>query len=82
MANNKRIEPAEQVEQIEQPETRVQEVQKSSTNSVKFRKEKLLTFKKYANRVDLLNVLLDGEKDYGFDEVDAIIANFLKGKVK
>lgn len=50
--------------------------------SITFTKEKLLKFKRYRNRIDLLNALLDDTRAYTFEEVDALIDNFMKGKVK
>lgn len=49
---------------------------------ITFTKDKILTFKKYSHRIDLLTVLLDENKAYTTDEVDALIDNFMKGKVK
>ena len=45
-------------------------------------KENILKFKRYRNRVDLLNALLEDNKAYTIDEVDALIDEFMKGKVK
>lgn len=50
--------------------------------TITFTKDKILTFKRYGNRIDLLTVLLDDSKAYTTDEVDALIDNFMKGKVK
>ena len=41
----------------------------------------LLTFDRYRERRDLLGVLLDKDQRYTFSEVDALIDNFMKGKV-
>ena len=49
---------------------------------ITFTKEKILKFKRYKYRIDLLNVLLDDVKAYTITEVDALIDNFMKGKVK
>jgi len=49
---------------------------------VTFSKTKILKSKRYRFRVDLLNVLLNDSKEYTFDEVDALIKKFMKGKVK
>lgn len=49
---------------------------------ITFTKEKIIKFKRYSNRIDLLNALLDDNKAYTLDEVDALINNFMKGKVK
>ena len=47
-----------------------------------FSKESILTFHKYAKRRDLLSALLKDEKKYAIDQVDKLIQNFMKGKVK
>lgn len=47
-----------------------------------FRKEKILTFQRYNSRADLLSVLLEDGKTYTLHQVDDLIANFMKGKVK
>ena len=49
---------------------------------ITFPKDKLLQSLKYANRKDILNVLLEDGKDYSFKEVDEKINTFMKGKVK
>ena len=47
-----------------------------------FTKEQLLSSKKYHNRVDLLNVLLEDDVKYTHKEVEQLIDKFMKGKVK
>lgn len=49
-----------------------------------FSKSHILTFKRYANRRDLLSVLLKDDQRYTMDQVDSLIQNFQtpKGKVK
>lgn len=48
-----------------------------------FSKSHILTFKRYANRRDLLSQLLKDGKNYTLDQVDSLIQNFMKkGKVK
>ena len=47
-----------------------------------FTKDKILKFKRYRNRIDLLGVLLDDNKEYTTEEVDVLIDKFMKGKVK
>ena len=49
-----------------------------------FSKSHILTFKRYANRRDLLSVLLKDNQRYTMDQVDGLIKNFQtpKGKVK
>lgn len=49
---------------------------------ITFTKAKILKCKRYENRVDLLNVLLDDSKVYTFDEVNSAIEKFMKGEVK
>ena len=48
----------------------------------KFSKEQLLSSKKYANRRDLVDALLEDGKEYATDDVDKKIESFMKGKVK
>lgn len=47
-----------------------------------FTKESIVKSKKYSNRKDLLNALLDDKKSYSFEQVDEIIDKFMKGEVK
>ncbi len=47
-----------------------------------FTKDQLLTFDKYRGRRDLLGVLLEDGRGYTYAEVDALVDNFMKGKVK
>ena len=49
---------------------------------IEFTKEQLLSSKKYHNRVDLLNVLLEDDVKYTHKEVEQLIDKFMKGKVK
>lgn len=51
------------------------------TAPVVFPKEKVLTFKRYAHRRDLLSVLLEDGKEYTHDQIDGLINDFMKGKV-
>jgi len=48
------------------------------TGDAVFTKEKLLTFARYANRRDLIGVLLEDNKTYTLRQADAAIANFMK----
>ena len=53
-----------------------------AVNLPKFTKESILKFERYRERRDLLHALLvDGER-YTTKEVDALIAKFMKGRVK
>lgn len=47
-----------------------------------FTKEQLLSAKKYSNRKDILGVLLEDGKEYSFEQVDTLMDDFMKGKVK
>jgi len=49
---------------------------------VTFSKVQILSSKKYRDKKDLVNVLLNNEKSYSLDEVDDLIDQFMKGKVK
>lgn len=48
----------------------------------RFTKKQITDSKKYVHNRDLLNVLLDNSKEYTFLEVDSLIGDFMKGKVK
>lgn len=50
--------------------------------TVKFTKQQLLTSEKYADKVDLLNALLEDGGTYSISEVEAKVTKFMKGKVK
>jgi hypothetical protein len=58
--------------------------QAANTGPVTFSKSHILTFKRYANRRDLLSVLLEEDQRYTMEQVDGLIQKFLtpKGKVK
>lgn len=47
-----------------------------------FSKQNFLTFRRYAGRSDLLSVLLEEGKMYTIDQVDELIDQFMKGKVR
>lgn len=47
-----------------------------------FPKERILTFQRYAKRRDLLSTLLKDGQEYTHDQVQSLIENFMKGKVK
>lgn len=63
-------------------ENEVSVVAETTVEEQEFEKSQLLGSAKYAKRRDLLNSLLkDGEK-YTFSQVDELVENFMKGKVK
>ena len=39
-------------------------------------KEKVLTFRRYANRRELLSILLEDGKEYTHDQIDGLIKDF------
>ncbi len=47
---------------------------------VTYTKAKLLTFKRYAHRRDLLTALLKDGEQYTTEQVDGLISNFMKPK--
>ena len=47
-----------------------------------FTKEQIAGAKKYSNDIDIINALLKSGKTYTLAEVDKIIEDFKKGKVK
>lgn len=52
------------------------------SNKILFSKEQLKASRKYANRKDLLEILLEENKQYSTADVDEMIQKFMKGKVK
>ena len=54
---------------------------KTEAGAPAFTGAQLLTCDRYRERRDLLGVLLDQDRRYTFSEVDALIDNFMKGKV-
>lgn len=46
-----------------------------------YSKDQILASEKYAKRRDLVNALLDDDKEYTIEEVDEMMQKFLKGKV-
>ncbi|WFD12210.1 hypothetical protein [Tepidibacter hydrothermalis] len=53
-----------------------------SVEVMTFSKEKIISAKKYSNRKDILNELLEDGKEYSFDQVDTLMDDYMKGKVK
>jgi len=51
------------------------------SNKEKFSKAKLISSRKYNEKRDLLQVLLEGNKEYCFQDVESYINEFLKRKV-
>lgn len=47
----------------------------------RFSKARLMSSEKYASRKDLIGALLDDKTEYTTEQVDALIAKYLKGKV-
>lgn len=51
-------------------------------SEVRFSKSQILGSEKYKNNIDLLSSMLEDDKKYSKAEVDKIISQYLKGKVK
>lgn len=49
---------------------------------VKFSKIQLVQSKRFSGQKDLLNTVLDDDKEYTLDEVVSKVEKYLKGKVK
>ena len=49
---------------------------------VTYSKAKIITLPRFAKRRDLLSALLTDDKSYTLDQAEAVIQNFMKGKVK
>lgn len=58
------------------------ETDKPKTTKPVFTKEQILSSKKYQHRKDVVNVLLKDDQSYTSDEVDKLIDDFMKRKVK
>lgn len=54
----------------------------SKTAGQLFLKEQLRASEKFSNRKDLIEILLEDQKQYSIPEVEEIIEEFMKGKVK
>ncbi len=48
----------------------------------KYNKNQLLNSKKYRDKRDILNVILENDKSYSFKEVDKLIFDFFEKRVK
>lgn len=57
-------------------------VVKSEQTEPKFSKEQILTSARFANRRDLVDALLDENKNYTLETVDKLIDKYMKGRVK
>lgn len=55
--------------------------QEAETVEASFTLEQLLKAKRYADKKDLLNALLNENEQYTIKQVDGAIEKFLKGKV-
>lgn len=47
-----------------------------------FSKEQIISSQRYKDNRDIVNVLLNDNEMYSFEEVDSLITKFMKGKVK
>jgi len=56
--------------------------EKKEVKENKFSKEQLLKSQKYKDERDLINALLKEDKKYSLSDVDKLIDEFMKGKVK
>lgn len=55
---------------------------KEVKEAIKYSKQAIVNSKRYANRKDILNVLLEEEREYSFDEIDSILDDFMSKEVK
>jgi hypothetical protein len=51
------------------------------TFEVKFSKKQIASSKRYKDKIDLVNALLNDNNEYSLAEVDELIEKYLKGKV-
>lgn len=54
----------------------------NKSDETKFAKSQIIGSDKYKNRADLLNVLLEDDKEYTLSDVDKKLENFLDKEVK
>lgn len=54
----------------------------NKSDETKFVKSQIIGSDKYKNRADLLNVLLEDDKEYTLSDVDKKLENFLDKEVK
>ena len=66
---------------VEEKIKEVKEEEKEKVEVQKYSKEQILLSQAYANRKDILNVILK-DKEYTTEEVDNLIKEFLKKEVK
>ena len=48
---------------------------------ITFSKEKLLTFRRFADRRDLLSAILSDDEEYTIKQVEKMINDFMRGRV-
>ena len=60
----------------------VKETKETDNLEIKFSKEQLVNSKKFSGKQDLLNTILEDDKQYTLDEVVSMVEKYLKGKVK
>ena len=60
---------------------KIEEVKEEAKAVQKYSKEQIIISQAYANRKDILNVILD-DGEYTTDAVDKMLENFLKKEVK
>lgn len=53
-----------------------------SKNGIAFTKDAILSSTKYANRRDVLGAILQDGESYTIEQVESLLAKFMKGKVK
>ncbi len=58
------------------------EVKEPDIVEIKFSKEQLVKSKKFSGQQDLLNTILEADKQYTLDEVVSKVEKYMKGKVK
>lgn len=56
--------------------------EKVKSNDITFDKVSIVEAKRYADKKDVCNAILENDRLYTFDEVDNLIEKFMKGSVK
>ena len=81
MADNNTVEMAD-INTVENNTQAKKENTENKSDETKFVKSQIIGSDKYKNRADLLNVLLEDDKEYTLSDVDKKLENFLDKEVK
>jgi hypothetical protein len=81
MADNNTVEMAD-INTVENNTQAKKENTENKSDETKFVKSQIIGSDKYKNRADLLNVLLEDDKEYTLSDIDKKLESFLDKEVK